>query len=117
MNGPPLNTNSYISLGLVPLIIGATAWILIAIDGASRRAETASIAGEQTKELVTALTSKVENIDNSGTRGAHQITEANTQRITKLEETAGKLVPDVAQIKTDLSWIADWVKEQKREKK
>jgi hypothetical protein len=118
MNGEnKLNTNSYISLGLVPLIVSATAWILIAINGASGKADKAADVAGQTKELVNSLTSRVEGIDAGGTRGERQVTDANTQRIAKLEETTSKLVPDVAEIKTNLGWIADWVKMQKKDSK
>lgn len=107
MNGTTLNTNSYISLGLVPLIIGATSWILIAINSVDTKAEKA-------RDVAVATIAKVELMDVGGTRGAVEVSRASIERITKLEEATNKLIPDVAQIKTDMSWIADWVKEQRR---
>lgn len=103
-----INANTIvIPLAIIIPIIGAT-WILSAqLNGISTKGD---LAISTTKELKV----QVDRIDTNGTQGSTLATRMNTERIGKLEDTTTKLVPDVAEIKTHLGWIADWVKEQKK---
>lgn len=107
-----LNVNSYISIGLFVTILGAAWFISAQVNGASSAATGANSAAISARDAVTRLETKVNGMDGM-TQANQQVVTNNTGRITKLEDQNQRLVPDVAAMKTDLSWIADWVKAQK----
>lgn len=104
-NGKTLNTNSYISVGILVSLILATVWITNHVDDATAE-------GKKNNDQLSAL--QVDQKSMAAAAISAKVTaDANNARIGKLEDTTGRLIPDVSQIKTDLAWIAEWVREQR----